>query len=103
MNDLSLYRCLASPTRLAALKRLRESGEVCVGDLGEAIGSEQTNLSHQLRELRACGLVTSRQDGKRVYYRIAHATLVELLALTERLAEHAACTDPVECEQAGCC
>lgn len=77
--------------------------EACVGDLVEATGTEQTNLSHQLRELRACGLVTSRQEGKRVFYRLAHPRLAEFIELGERLAEHTACTDPAVCQEAGCC
>lgn len=103
VNSLSLYRCLASPTRLAVLLQLRAKEEASVGDLAEQTGSEQTNLSHQLRDLRACGLVTSRQEGKRVFYRLAHPRLADLIDLGEELAEHAACTDPAVCQDAGCC
>lgn len=102
VNDLSLYRCLASPTRVAVLKRLCQ-GEECVGDLAAGTGAEQTNVSHQLRELRACGLVSKRQDGKRVLYRLAHPRLAELLELGEELALHVECTSPDGCAAAGCC
>lgn len=102
VNDLSLYRCLASPTRMAVLKRLR-AGEECVGDLADATGSEQTNLSHQLRELRACGLVEKRQEGKRALYRLAHPRLAQLLDLGEELALHVQCASSDECGAEGCC
>lgn len=103
MNSLSFYRCLASPTRLKVLLQLRASEEASVGDLVASTGCEQTNLSHQLRDLKARGLVTSRQEGKRVFYRLAHPRLAELIDLGEELAEHAACTDAAVCQEAGCC
>lgn len=103
MNEVSFYRCLASPTRLAVLKQLREGGEACVGDLAGSTGSEQTNLSHHLAELRACGLVATRQDGKRVCYRIAHPRLTEILALVEDFSAHVECAEPEACGAAGCC
>jgi DNA-binding transcriptional ArsR family regulator len=103
VNDASLYRCLASPTRLAALKELARVGELCVTDLVLATGAEQTNLSHHLAELRACGLVTARQDGKRACYRLAHDKLRAFLAEGEALAAHVECVDADACATAGCC
>lgn len=102
MKDLSLFQCLGNGTRLAALKELAESGESCVGDLMSATGSEQSNLSHHLAQLRACGLVTTRQDGKRVRYRLAHPRLAELIALAEALAIHIECTDDAVCATECC-
>ncbi len=103
MNDASLYRCLANPTRLTALKALRHENELSVSELVEITGSEQTNLSHHLAELRACGLVKTRQDGKRVCYQVAHPGLDALLELAERFAAHVECSDTKACTAAGCC
>lgn len=103
VNEISLFRCLASPTRLAVVRQLRVHGQVCVGDLVKATGAERTNLSHQLRELRACGLVTDHPEGKRVFYRLAHPRLAALVDLGEEIAEHMACTDPACCQEVGCC
>lgn len=103
MNSLSLLRCLSGPSRLAVLTELREQDELSVGALSQATGIEQTNISHQLRELKACGLVTSRQEGKRILYRSAHPRLGELLDLVDELAEHVDCQDPRVCQEAGCC
>ncbi len=77
--------------------------EACVGDLVAESGAERTNVSHQLRELRSCGLVATRQEGKRVYYRLAHPRLAEFMAFAEELATHIQCTDATACEGAGCC
>jgi len=103
MNDVEFYRCLSSPTRLAVLKQLRDAREYCVTDLVGLVGAEQSNLSHQLAELRACGLVEARQDGRRVCYKLTGPRLATILELVERFAEHVACEDPDACVAAGCC
>lgn len=103
MKEISLFQCLANPTRLAVLQTLARHGARCVADLVEATGAEQTNLSHHLAQLRACGLVATRPDGKRVVYRIAHPGLAALLEDVTRLADHIACTDETACVAAGCC
>ncbi len=54
-------QALATPSRLMILTKLRQ-GPCGVGALAEAVGMEQSAVSHQLRLLRALGLVTgSRQ------------------------------------------
>jgi len=103
MNEPELFRCLADPTRFTILKLLREADEPCVGDLVAATGKEQTNVSHHLAQLRACGLVATRQDGKRVRYRLAHPRLATLLAEAEALVQHLGAADAEACASTGCC
>jgi len=43
-------------------------GEICVGDLAEALGLSQSSISHQLRTLRQHHAVKYRKAGKIVYY-----------------------------------
>jgi DNA-binding transcriptional ArsR family regulator len=60
-------QALATPSRLLILDRL--SGASCsVGELAEAVGMEQSAVSHQLRILRNLGLVTRKRDGRFVLY-----------------------------------
>lgn len=103
MNDLAFYRCLGNPVRLAALKTLVKAEELCVTDLVEATGTEQSHMSHALAELRACGLVAARPDGKKVCYKVTSPRLQTILDLVERYAPHVACTDDAGCLKAGCC
>ena len=45
-------------------------------------------LSHHLKLLKACGLITSRREGKEVYYRAAeNAQANALHHMTEDVAE----------------
>ena len=60
-------QALATPSRLRMLTRLRH-GAWSVGALVEAVGMEQSAVSHQLRLLRAMGLVTGTRQGRNVVY-----------------------------------
>jgi ArsR family transcriptional regulator, cadmium/lead-responsive transcriptional repressor len=61
---------LADPARLALLDALRQ-GELTARDVAAASGLSPSNGSKHLACLRDCGLVESRQDWRRVYYRLA--------------------------------
>lgn len=88
-----LFRGLAEPSRLQLLEVLRE-GERPVGELVAETGLSQANVSAHLGCLRDCGLVTSRSEGRFVYYRIAGRDVQRMLdygdatlgALAERIA-----------------
>jgi DNA-binding transcriptional ArsR family regulator len=60
-------QALATPSRLLILTRLRQ-GACAVGELAAEVGMEQSAVSHQLRLLRALGLVSGTRQGRRVVY-----------------------------------
>lgn len=60
---------LADPNRLRILSILAEQ-EMCVGDLATAVGMNESAVSHQLRTLRTIRLVSSRKQGRHVFYRL---------------------------------
>jgi len=61
---------LSNPDRLMLLCQLSQ-GEKRVGELEEILGIVQPTLSQQLTVLREEELVTTRRDGKNIYYQIA--------------------------------
>ncbi|MCL1948438.1 MAG: metalloregulator ArsR/SmtB family transcription factor [Turicibacter sp.] len=61
------FKLFGDSTRLKILFALSH-GEVCVGDLAEALGLSQSSVSHQLRTLRQNNVVKFRKMGKIVYY-----------------------------------
>jgi ArsR family transcriptional regulator, lead/cadmium/zinc/bismuth-responsive transcriptional repressor len=61
-------RAFSDPTRLMLAAALREGDELCVCDLAWISERAQNLVSHHLRVLRSQGLVTSRRDGKIVFY-----------------------------------
>lgn len=71
-------KALAHEARLVILCILSE-GEKTVGDLGAMLAQRQSNVSQQLARLRLDGLVTTRRDGKNVYYRLANSEIRPIL------------------------
>lgn len=65
-----LMKVLSNPDRLMLLCQLSQ-GEKRVGELEEMLGIVQPTLSQQLTVLREEELVTTRRDGKHIYYQIA--------------------------------
>jgi rhodanese-related sulfurtransferase len=63
-------KALANPARLELLDLLAQ-GERSVEDLAETARMKVSNTSAQLRALAGAGLVASRRDGVRVFYRLA--------------------------------
>ena len=63
-------KALANPARLELLDLLAQ-GECSVEDLAETAQMKMSNTSAQLRTLAGAGLVASRRDGTKIYYRLA--------------------------------
>jgi rhodanese-related sulfurtransferase/DNA-binding MarR family transcriptional regulator len=79
-------KALANPARLELLDLLAQ-GERSVEDLAGTAQMKVSNTSAQLRMLAAAGLVGSRRDGVRIYYRLADSGVT---ALTGQVQDFAA-------------
>ena len=69
-------KALADDTRQRILQMLL-NGEMCVGAIVDAFDMSQPTVSHHLNVLKQFGLVTSRKEGRQVYYAIDHDNVVE--------------------------
>jgi DNA-binding transcriptional ArsR family regulator len=67
---VAVARALGHPARLRAVAMLR-SGELCVCQVTEVLGLATSTVSLHLRELKRCGLVTERKDGRWVLIALA--------------------------------
>lgn len=68
LYDLAeLFKVFGDSTRIKILYALVES-ELCVGDLAEILGLNQSAVSHQLRILKDAKLVRYRREGKSIIY-----------------------------------
>ncbi|TFH86536.1 transcriptional regulator [Billgrantia azerbaijanica] len=74
----ALLRALAHEDRLLLLCQLSQE-ELCVGDLEARLDIRQPSLSQQLGVLRRQGLVSTRREGKHIFYRIADDKALGLL------------------------
>ncbi|MBA3947016.1 MAG: helix-turn-helix transcriptional regulator [Herpetosiphonaceae bacterium] len=62
-----VFQALSDPTRVRIISLLLEH-ELCVHTSTEALGMQQSAVSHQLRTMRDMRLVRARKDGRHVYY-----------------------------------
>ncbi|MBO7473719.1 MAG: winged helix-turn-helix transcriptional regulator [Ruminococcus sp.] len=62
-----LLKVFGDPTRLRIISALCKS-EMCVCDIAKLLGMTQSAISHQLRVLKQARLVTTRRDGKTIFY-----------------------------------
>lgn len=65
----ALLKVLGNPDRLMLLCQLSQ-GEYAVGELETLLGIGQPTLSQQLGVLRDEQLVSTRREGKQIFYRI---------------------------------
>lgn len=79
-----LFRGFSDSSRLSILDTMRD-GALTVGEIVEATGLSQSNVSNHLGCLRDCGLVTAEQKGRFVYYELSDERVGRLLILADEL------------------
>jgi ArsR family transcriptional regulator len=76
IDCVEFCRALADDTRQQILVML-QPGELCVSEIVDAFDMSQPTISHHLSILRRFNLVTSRKEGKLVYYALNQDNMVE--------------------------
>ena len=85
-----IAKALASGRRTEIVDLLAQ-GERSVDEIAEEIGQSVANTSHHLRAMARAGLLTTRRNGTRVFYRLASERVGELwFALRDVASEHVA-------------
>ena len=82
-----LFKALADPTRVRIVAALSHT-ELCVDDLAQVLGMNQSAVSHQLRLLRHLQLVAFRRAGRHAFYRLDDDHVRDLF---RRSREHLSC------------
>ena len=65
-----LFKVFGDPTRVRILFALFQQ-ETCVQEIANRLGMTQSAISHQLRILKQARLVSSRREGKSIFYALA--------------------------------
>ncbi len=82
-----VFKQLSDPTRVRIFWLLQH-GEECVINISAIMGMTSPAVSHHLRLLKSAGLLSSRREGKEVYYRAADSEPARTLhGVIEKLAE----------------
>jgi ArsR family transcriptional regulator, lead/cadmium/zinc/bismuth-responsive transcriptional repressor len=75
---VSVLKAVADPTRFQILWAVADE-ERSVGQLSELVEAHVAAVSQHLAKLRAAGLVSSRRDGTRIFYRAANPQVRNVL------------------------
>lgn len=67
---MRLFKIFANDTRLRLLHALVREGELCVGELSEAVELKPQAVSNQLQRLVDRSILGTRRDGSNIYYRV---------------------------------
>lgn len=73
-------KAMSHPLRLKILCTLGDE-EVSVQDIVEQVGTSQSNISQHLAILRDKGILASRKDANRVYYRVSDFRTLKLIGM----------------------
>ena len=73
-----IFKALGDPARLRILTLLHYR-ETCVSELAEVLEEPISSVSNRLRLLRLEGLVSSRRDGKHIFYSVRDEHVAELI------------------------
>jgi DNA-binding transcriptional ArsR family regulator len=71
-------KAMSHPLRLKILCTLGDQ-EISVQDIVEHVGTSQSNISQHLAILRDKGILDSRKDANRVYYRVGDSRTLRLI------------------------
>lgn len=73
-------KAMSHPLRLKILCTLGGE-EVSVQDIVDQVGTSQSNISQHLAILRDKGILTSRKDANRVFYRVSDNRTLKLICM----------------------
>ena len=76
ISCVEFCKALSDETRQSILKMLQRR-ELSVGEVVEAFDISQPTISHHLNVLKNVGLVTSRKEGKQIFYSINQENVEE--------------------------
>jgi len=85
-TKVRFFMAFAHPIRLHILEELKD-GERCVCELVQSVkGASQSQVSNHLACLDDCGLVSSRREWRKIYYRLADSKIARFLKIADEIA-----------------
>lgn len=90
---VEVFAMLADATRVRIIVALGGE-ELAVGDLARTVGKSPTTVSQHLAKLRLARMVTTRQEGTRVFYKLTDEHARQLVTDAIFQAEHSVDAQP---------
>jgi len=79
-----ILKTIAHPTRLAVVGLLENKERLSVNEICEALGCEQSLLSHHLTNMRLKGLLRAEKEGLNVFYSLKERNLISIMECIEK-------------------
>ena len=83
------FKVISEPSRLKILLAL-SGGELCVEHITDAVGGNQSAVSHQLKILKDNKIIKSRRNGKNVLYSVSDWHVLTMIGVAK---EHLDCNE----------
>ena len=84
--DIQLLHALGHPARLAIVRELVGTSQVCACDFTSCCDVGQPTVSHHLRILRDAGVIESERRGTSIFYRLVPSAADRLRALAGEMS-----------------
>ncbi len=82
----SKLRAIAHPMRIAIIDLLNDN-QLSVTEIYEHLNIEQASASHHLNILKSKGVLSSKRNGKKIFYSLKNQTLTEIIECINRCNE----------------
>jgi DNA-binding transcriptional ArsR family regulator len=79
-----VFKAMGHPLRLGIIEMLA-SGERCVCEIVEHVGTDMSNVSKHLSVLRKVGIVQDRRDGLKMMYSLTMPCAIDFSGCVERV------------------
>lgn len=83
------FKAISEPSRLKILLAL-SCGELCVEHITQAVGGNQSAVSHQLKTLKDNKIIKCRRSGKQIIYSISDGHIMTMISVAK---EHLNCNE----------
>lgn len=83
----NILKSMAHPSRLMMIDTMNQQGEMCVCDLVDIVGSDQSTVSKHLGVLKQAGIVEDRKEGTKSFYRLARPCILSFFECVEQVME----------------
>ena len=74
---------LANPLKISILEELKKNPS-SVNELSESLNEEQSKISHALKALRNCSIVSVKKEGKKRIYELNKETILPMLKILDK-------------------
>lgn len=83
------FKVISEPSRLKIILAL-EGGELCVEHITEAVGGNQSAVSHQLKILKDNKIIKGRRQGQKMLYSVSDWHVLTMIGVAK---EHLDCNE----------